>query len=55
MQLEILEFAGSPLLKYVQQHDVNHGFNQNVCSFRTHVRQFFHESGIVVVFYDAEA
>lgn len=54
VQLEVLELARSPFLEHVQQHDVDHGFHQDVRTFRTHVRQLLYEARVVVVLDDAE-
>lgn len=54
MDLEIAELAGGPFLEYVDQHDVYHGFHQDVGTVGTDVGNLFHPAGIVVVFLDAE-
>ena len=49
VQLEVLELARSPFLEHVQQHDIYHGFDQNIRTLGAYVRKALHEARIIPV------
>ena len=54
MNPEISELTRSFLLEHVNQHDVNHGFHQNIRSVRPHIGYLFGPSGIVIILFHTE-
>ena len=49
VQLEVLELARSPFLEHVQQHDIHHGFDQDIRTLGAYVRKTFYEARIIPV------
>ena len=49
MELEIREYRGGVPLEHVQQHDIHHGFDQDIRTLGAYVRKTFYEARIIPV------
>ena len=54
VQLEVSEASGNLALEYIDEHDVHHGFHQDVRAVRTDIGQLLDPVGVVVVLLDLE-
>ena len=49
MEPEIGEYRGGIPLEHIQQHDIYHGFDQNIRTLGAYVRKALHEARIISV------
>ena len=49
MEPEIREYRGGVPLEHVQQHDIHHGFDQDIRTLGAYVRKTFYEARIIPV------
>ena len=54
MDFKISELTRGLFLKYINQHDIDHRFHQNIRTVGTYIGYFLHPSRVVIILFHTE-